>query len=156
MIAAGSVAHAEIKAGKDPEADFSTFQTYAWGDGTPAVNERVQGWIVAAVDRELQERGLRPAEWDDADLHVFTHVDADSHVDLWSNYVSSPTWTIGIISADLRQTLTGMLIVEVVDPSSENPVWLARATKNFTGPAQSARPKIDKLVTKVFKKFPKR
>ena len=42
----------------DESADFSHYQTYAWGKGAPADKEPLQAQIVRSIDEQLQARGL--------------------------------------------------------------------------------------------------
>ncbi|HSF07916.1 MAG TPA: DUF4136 domain-containing protein [Nitrospirales bacterium] len=46
----------------DTQADFSTYQTYAWAEGTPAKNSLMNHRIIPAIDKQLIGKGFRKVD----------------------------------------------------------------------------------------------
>ena len=143
---------AEVRIGLDENADFSAYHTYAWREGTPAANPKAQQWIVAAVDAELQGKGLRKVE-SDADIYVSTVAYGEIDTVLRGNYVQMNSW--GVITSHVEDKTTGNLIVDLIDPSKDDPVWRGVAKEAFQlNKLAKAEKKIEKIVKKMFKDFP--
>jgi hypothetical protein len=148
-------AAAEIKVDHEEGVDFGGYKTYAWQPGTDAAREPVQRAIVKAVDRQLKAAGLRPVRDRRADLHVTTHAYAKMDSSIRSNYVNLPTYDVGILSAEYITTTTGVLMVDLVDGATEQPVWRGMATEVMSDPDEAKLlKKVDKVTRKMFKRFP--
>jgi hypothetical protein len=143
----------DVKVDHDPAADFGSYHTYGWREGTPAASPEVQEWIVEAIDRELQEKGLRRVEGE-VDLYVSTVAYGQMDVDDRANYVRlRGGW--GVITSDVVESTTGHLIVDLIDAPSDEPVWRGVAEKVFKSPnLNKARKKIEKMIEKMFAEFP--
>ena len=114
---------AAIDVTHDPAASFDSYRTYAWTKGSDARTPQVQIWIVAAVERELEAKGLtRAAEGDDADVLVATHAVATSDLAVSSDYLQG-SYGWGIIRADVTQLTQGTLIVDIIDNGTSELVW---------------------------------
>jgi len=147
---------AGVKVNRDEEADFSKYQTYEWQKGLPAARHQAQDWIVAGVESELEARGLRKvAEGEQADLHVFSYAIGEVQGGSVGGFIRSPTYSYGIITTDTRAVLSGSLIVEMVDVEANRLVWSAVGEGTITqrGKAQA---KIEKIIGKMFSKYPRR
>lgn len=134
--------------------DFSAYHTYSWAPGTAAQREMAEDRIVQAVERELAERGLHRVP-SGGDLSVTTHVlvgeltlqqlDDPIHWDFWS----------GITDVDPFDLGAGTLVIDFVDPDSDDLVWRGLATKTVGPyPDKKLMRKIDKLIGKLLAKFP--
>jgi hypothetical protein len=114
---------ADVQIGHDAEHDFTAVRTYAWDAGTPAAKPEVQAWIVEAVDRELQAKGLRRVEGQ-ADVRVSTVAYAELDVFTRGNYVRLDRYdSWGVITSDVVDKSTGNLMVDLIDPATGEPVW---------------------------------
>jgi len=146
VVAGVSVEH-------DREADFSSYTTYSWGEGTPARRPDVQDLTVAAVDRELAARGLVKVDGGGA-LNVLTHALVDTHT---LEKLADPTyfkfWS-GVNIVDPSTLKTGSLVVDLQDAHSERIVWRGLATATVDKPFKKLGKKIDKVVAKMFRDFP--
>ena len=137
----------------DGEADFSSFRTYAWQEGTDARRASAQSTIMAAVEQELAGKGLTPAD-SDPDLYVATWVLVDRHTlaelskpDQWEY------WT-GVSSVDAYQVGAGTLIIDLVDAETEGVVWRSLSTGTVRGPAKKIRKRLPKMVRKMLLDYP--
>ena len=137
----------------DGEADFSSFRTYAWQEGTEARRASAQSTIMAAVEQELAGKGLTPAD-SGPDLYVATWVLVDRHTlaelskpDQWEY------WT-GVSSVDAYQVGAGTLIIDLVDAETGGIVWRSLETGNVRGSTNRLRKRLSKLVRKMFRSYP--
>ena len=148
-------AFAEIKVDHEPGVDFKQYNTYAWKPGTEAARPQVQQWVVTAVDRELKAAGLRKVKDRRADLHVVTHAYSTMAAQLRGNYIHLDVYDVGIITSDVIATTTGVLVVDLLDGESEQPVWRGMATEVMGLPSMDkVHKKVDKVTRKMFKGFP--
>jgi hypothetical protein len=146
---------ADVKTGHDEKVDFGSYRTYSWREGTPAVNPEVQEWIVGAIDRELQAKGLSRVD-DKADIHVSTVAYGELDIAMRGNYVRLNRYdTYGVITSHVVDQTIGNLIVDLIDPASDEPVWRGVAQEEFNSTKiHKAQKKIEKIVKKMFKDFP--
>ncbi len=134
--------------------DFTKYRTYAWGKGTPAARPEYQEWIVAAITRELEERGLRLATDEEPDLLVVSVAFAKLDFVTRGNYIHLDNWGVGIITNDVVGTGTGHLAIDLVDATSDKVVWRAVAEKAFSDKISKPQKTIDKITKKMFRAYP--
>lgn len=144
-----------VKVDHEAGVDFTGYRTYAWRPGTEAARPQVQQWIVAAVERELNSRGLRKVVDRRADVYVLTHAFAEMDSQVRGNYLHLDTYDVGIITSDVVATTKGVLMIDLVDGESERPVWRGMASEVMGLPSLGKiHKKIDKVVKRMFKSFP--
>ena len=134
--------------------DFTKYRTYAWGKGTPAAKPEYQEWIVAAITRELGERGLRPATDEEPDLLVVSVAFAMLDFVARGNFIKLRNSSLGLITSDVVGTGTGHLVIDLVDATSDKVVWRAVAEKAFSEEISNPQKKIDKITKKMFRTYP--
>jgi hypothetical protein len=156
----------KTSAGYDPNANFSTYKTFAF-DKTEARNPFVSGMIVAAVERELTARGLTIVEANPDLLVVYL---AAAGYDLQVSSV--PFYTVvnpaysGIITGSsptgMWNVTTGTLLIDLVDVKANKTVFRGTAKEvlerapsaNAAADAKLVSKPINKGVAKIFKKYP--
>jgi hypothetical protein len=135
----------EVKTHTDPDADFSTIRTYAWLPPAPAVRNVAPGvptnptltqealgpHIVAAVDRQLQARGLVKADPEVADIHVvyfaaMTTGMSQTYLGEYYGYITG--WPSPIAPGLAPSTSTtvfekGTIVVDVIQRASKRGIW---------------------------------
>jgi hypothetical protein len=147
----------------DKEVDFSQYKTYAWMDGTPVPNELMQRRIEAAIEAELEARGLTKATGT-PDLYVATHGSLDQETRVYADtfgYVGGPRrrgyrgWGRGATTTTARVTdiEIGNLMVDLVDAGKDELVWRAIGSGTLKKPEKMQKV-IPKAVGKMFKKYP--
>ena len=152
-------ASAGVQVDQDPQANFDNYRTFAWRGGTEAGRPEVQRMIVNAVERELTKLGFRRVEGAgaEADLYVTTTAMANIDSHLGGSAFNSDYYAIGLISAQVVATTRGSLMVDLLDGESGLPVWRGLASETMSLPDQEKlRKKINKVVGKMFKKYPSR
>jgi hypothetical protein len=150
-------AGASVQVDHEADADFESYHTYAWRPGTEAARPEAQQWVVQAVERELEARGMRKVSEDKADFYVVTHAFAEMNNQIRSNYVHLDVYDVGVITSDVVDTSKGVLMVDLIDGQSGRPVWRALAKEVMGNPSsKKVRKTIDKVTRKMFKDFPPR
>ena len=152
LLGAGpATAGTKVDVGHDPNVDFTAFRTYAWAKGTPAGREEIQAAVVAAIERELDACGLVKTG-QDADLLIESHAFGSGNPGL----ISRSAWGeyFGVVRVDIDTSTTGTLWVDLVEANSNEPVWSAAARADFTGKLDKVPARVDKIVSKMFRKYP--
>ena len=142
----------------DKEADFTKLRTFAWMEGTPAKNELNQKRIVAAIEKELGLKGLKPAEGV-PHLYVVTHVSTDQQVvmdststGMYGHSYWGGGW--GTTSVNVRTIPVGTLVVDLLDGATKNLLWRGVASDTMNPAPDKVEKKINQVVAKMFSKFP--
>jgi hypothetical protein len=148
------VAHAGVEVEYDEAVDFSKYETYMWQKGLPAARPEVQEWIVTAVRRELRARGLRQITEGEPDLLVATAAFAKYDGGVSGGFLYAQSWDVGIIISDIHNTAQGTLVVDLVDAEAGELVWRAIAREAVSGKPQKLEKKIDRVVKKIFRRYP--
>ena len=148
----------------DPDADFSRYRSYAWTDIREVRDPNVKKRLAAAVDRQLQTKGLVRKD-ESADLNVTMHprlskeYTVDPYDKGWDYGWGTWATSIGDLStgADAAKPVSvGTLIVDLVDPSTRQLVWRGIATSPFDSEAsiEQRRKLLDEVMKKLFAGFP--
>jgi hypothetical protein len=150
---------AKVTVDFDKSADFSTYKTYAWRPGTPAKDPLMQKRIQSAVDAELAAKGLTKTDGA-ADLYVVTHASSknEKQIDVNNLGYAGYRWHgwggWGPTTVNMYEIPIGTLIVDLLAGKSNELVWRGVATETLSDNPQKVAKLINKVVTKMFKKFP--
>ena len=164
LLASTSTVGQNVKVDVDKTVNFATFKTYGWAEGTAARNPYVSEMIVAAVESELNARGLTR---NDAAPDFKVTVMAATGVDLqgvgptWNN-VNYATWGGYSNPAAMVTVTTGTLLIDLVETKNNYSVLRGVAkgtlnggqTANAQADAKRVEKQIKKAVSKIFKKYP--
>jgi len=170
----------DVKTESDPKADFTVIQTYAWRPAPPIKrdtppdaisnptlsDEALGPHIIAAVDRQLQARGLRKTDTETADVHVVylaavSNAVASSYLGEHYGYITG--WG-SPVAANLAPTTAlsgyqkGTIVVDMVQRAANRAIWRGSVeAKIAEGRRLEDRIKrIDQAVEKIFQRFPVR
>lgn len=147
----------------DKSANFSTFKTFAFKEGTKSGNPLVDERIMNAITASLGAKGLTR---NDAhpDLYVVTHLTFDKQKDISAYSTNSGygpygwNWGGGWGTTDVRvrEILIGTLIIDLVDAGKGELVWRGMGVREVK--QQNKPAKIDKnvndAVSKILKNYP--
>jgi hypothetical protein len=129
------------------------YKTFVFDEGTPALRRAAQERIHAAVERELEAKGVRRV-FGETELNVATHVIVDRHSmadldrpDYWEYW-------IGVSSVDAFDVRGGTLVVDLVDMAQQRTVWRGVASIDVKGSVDKNLKLIDKMVKRLFSEFP--
>jgi hypothetical protein len=160
------LAHAQkTSAGYDPNANFSSYKTFAF-DKPGARNPYVNTMIVAAVERELTSRGLTKVS-SDPDLLVVYLAASGPNLQVASvpfYQVVNPAYSgmVGGASMAMWDVTTGTLVIDLFDRKAERTVFRGSATDvlqraastDLAADAKLVSKPINKGIAKIFKKYP--
>jgi Domain of unknown function (DUF4136) len=137
-----------IKAKADKQADLTRLKTYAWMPGWTSFVHDVDLQIVAAVDRELANRGFVKLESEPSDMLVTYAALQRTDVDLKSKRTGDPKLH--------RSYPVGTLVVLLLEPDTHRELFRARGDVPLaSGPAAIAA-QIDRMVAEMFERCPSR
>jgi hypothetical protein len=168
----------DIETNADPKADFTAIRTYAWRaplkfirDTPPDAlsnptlsDEALAPHIVAAVDAQLQARGLVKAEPDEADVHVvylaaITSKMSSTYLGEHYGYITgwgSPVPAGMAPTTSITAYQKGTIVIDVVQRSGNRAIWRGSVgTKVAEGRKLEDRIKrIQEAVERIFQRFP--
>ncbi len=168
----------EIKAERDPQADFSAIKTFAFlpptpmvtnvapgAKGNPNLTQEVMGpHIVAAVERELTKRGLVKAPEDTADVHIayfaaLTTGLSQSYLGEYYGYVTG--WGSPIapgLAPNTENTAyqKGTIVVDVVQRAAKRGIWhgMIQARIEQVRKLEDRVKRIDEAMHRLFERYP--
>lgn len=134
----------------DRKVDFSAYQSFAWIEGTAAVDPEVNQLISETIENELSVRGIFPDE-DEPDLQVVFYASAREEFQVEGGYRRD--WTDSC-AVTVDSHLAGTLVVDLVDAKENRVVWRAIATATVSGNPKKARSRIPSIIQKMFADFP--
>lgn len=142
----------------DSEADFSGYKTFAWQEGTPAVNPLMHKRVVRSIETQLVSMGMTKSE-ENPDVFVVYHValDQDRRVQVddfgyWGRW-RGPWYGAEVEVFDVQ---VGTLIVDLLDAGSGDGVWRGAAQQDLppNPKPEKIEKKLRKVLMKMFRKFP--
>lgn len=162
-----TVAHGQkTSAGYDQNANFATYKTFMFPNTNGARNPFVNTLIIAAIERELNSRGLTKVDAD-ADLRISYLAASGPNLqvaDVSFGYTVNPSY-IGIMpvaATSMWDVTTGTLLIDLFDNKTDRVVFRGTA-QDVLQRAPSADPvadakvvtkPINKGIAKIFKKYP--
>jgi hypothetical protein len=144
----------------DRAADFSSYRTYQWKEGTPAPDEQLQQQIEQAIGEQLAAGGLTRQE-SGGDLIVVSHISTarDTPGDVGDlGYGGWPGWGASsgrdAPSVEISELPGGTLIVDLVDSGTNKLVWRGVASGTIKGSSGKSGSNVEKKIGKLFREFP--
>jgi hypothetical protein len=146
----------------DPDADFSSYRSYAWLEKTtPSQNSLMDKRIMKAADFYLARAGMSKLP-DAPELYVVHHVGTQDKVDVTSygygygGRAYRPYGYGGGGGVDVTQYTEGTLILDLIDASTKQLVWRGTA-KDTVDPGKSPeaiQAKLDQVFEAMFQNYP--
>jgi Domain of unknown function (DUF4136) len=152
-----------VKTDYDRESTFAQYKTYGWLEkkdietkNNPLIyNELTDKRIKKAVEIFFPSRGLTPAN-ENPDLRIHYHIVVDNKASLHPEpygYNYSPYWQRSRM--DVYQYREGTLILDLMDPKSNNLVWRGWATDVMEmDEIDLSEVKINNAVAKILSEYP--
>jgi hypothetical protein len=152
-LALSTVAAAEIET-RD-RLGTRHYETFDFHEGTSARRAAAQQRIESSIEGELRAKGLLRVAGE-AELRVVTHVLVDRHtIEKLDERDYFEYWT-GVDAVDAFDLRAGTLVVDLIDAEQQRVVWRGVASSEVKGGSEKALRLIDKIVRKLFKRFPER
>jgi hypothetical protein len=138
----------------DHSVNFYTYKTFKWIQEPEPKEPFMKGRIVAAVNAQLQARGLRPVS-DGADLMIGANV-ATEEKHTWETYYSGSGWGWGSGWSETTEKTyeVGTLVVDLFDAKGKKLVWQGVATDTLSYKPEKRTRDYAKQIEKMFKNFP--
>lgn len=145
----------------DEGTDFSRYRSFdllSTPESSAEVSELVYKRVEEAVRRELEAKGLVPAD-DAPDLHVALQLGSRSRVqvtDMGYRYGAYEYGYYGPRDINVYEYDEGMLIVDLIDAGSDALVWRGRATRALpSNPSpEKSRELVNEVVAKLLAPYP--
>ncbi|KPK55344.1 MAG: hypothetical protein AMS21_13715 [Gemmatimonas sp. SG8_38_2] len=158
LAMAGCGSSMKVETDFDRAATFTDLETYDWAPPElagqqGAANPQSERRIIAAVERELGERGYRK-DSDAPDFLVGFVVVREEKIDQQTVLADS---VLGYVSAETRMRTyeEGMLVLFVARADDQKVIWQGAATETFQSPSREEVDKaIDEAVKKILSGFP--
>ncbi len=133
--------------------DFSPFKTYAWGVSPRPVNDPL--WherILDNIDAALAAKGLVKVNIGAGpDLIVVYTAGLRQNVS-YQGYSSGWWYRTGTIDRVVENE--GTLVVDLADPRQRTILWRGTATQTLSDKSEKNIQKLQKMVSKMFQKYP--
>lgn len=130
--------------------DFAAYQTFAWTEGTSAVDPQIDQTIVQSIENALSIAGIFPDEGE-PDLYVTYHASAKEEFEVkggqWRDWQNTEPITA-------ESHVAGTLVIEIAEASENRIVWRAIATATVTGEPKRSQKKVAEVIAKMFADFP--
>ena len=145
----------------DKQSDFTAYKTYAWAIGTPAKTPALAQRITEGIDSRLITKGLRKVEADAGpDLIVLYHAADGTNMQIntknsggynwgrrWDGGPDEPT-------TGNQDFIVVELTVDIGDAKTKKLLWLGNGIDYRKGKQSQMESVIDKILDKMFRKFP--
>ena len=140
----------------DHDADFSKYKAYAWIESKSPGSELAAKRIVAAIESQLETRGLQKTQGNDPDLAVVYNVGAKERVSVEGyNYgYGRYRWGGGTVRYDTTTYTEATMVVDLVDAKTHSLIWRGTASDTVSDNPEKNAKKISKAAEKMFKKYP--
>ncbi len=139
-----------IRVQHDRKVDFSEYLSFAWLEGTTAVDPEVNRIIQETIENELSIRGIFPDEAE-PNLNVVYHASARETFEVQGGYQRD--WE-GSGAVTVESHLAGTLVIDLVDAGRNRVIWRATATATVSGSPKKARGRVPSVIQKMFVDFP--
>src|SRR5687768_17066639 len=170
ILAAGCASQApQPTSMRDPQADFSAYETFALkdgpsGDASSQSVSIVEGYIRTAITAELENKGyVEAAAGTEPDLRI--EYEAVTEKKLKNNpfrigvgvggYGSNVGGGVGVGSPSAKNVTEGTLVIHAVDPVRKAEVWQGRASREL-GKGDIEPAVVQAGVAEVLRDFPAR
>jgi hypothetical protein len=151
LVAQGRPAPGKINSTYDKAAAFTTFKTYGWIAGQPAIDPAVNKTIVAAIDAEMAALGLTKVEGRAGDVTLRYLAVRSTSVDL-DKLEALEKQGGDTAGADVT---VGRLVIVMEDKASRR-IWAADGVERLNPAVAERDQAIKGIVTRMFETYPTR
>jgi hypothetical protein len=164
-----SVLAQDVRYNFDKQSNFSAFHTYKWvtiKDATK-LSDLADRQVKAAVDAELEKKGLRKSDSDVADLYIGYQAGVGQEKEYTSfdtGWGYGPGWYGGgwygggggMTTGQTSTIYIGQLALDMYSPSPKALVWRGVASKTLDPKAKPEKQQknLEKAIAKLLKNYP--
>ena len=151
-LASGIALAQKVSVQTDPEANFSSYKTYAWGpENNRSSNPMTDQMIMESIDSQLASHGFTKVQ-ENPNLLVMYHTGESSAVQ-WNSFGGFRGFG-GMGSGTINKVYTGQVVIDLVDPTAKKYVWQATASDSISSDQSKNQKEFTKAVQKIFSNFP--
>lgn len=146
----------------DREADFSKYKTYKYVQSEPVEDPLMDQRVVEAIETQMGEKGFTKAD-SNPDMVVTYHANHKENKAYvtdsfgYGGYGAGWRWGgMGMGNSTTRVVTheKGSIVIDMYDAKTEQMLFRGMATDTLSSKPKKNAEKINKAVTKVFKKYP--
>ena len=142
LLLVGCAGQIQTNTTYDDSADFAAYRTFAqapaptYATDMPGYSEITGRNIQEQIAKNLQQKGLQPAGWDDADLQVSFTLggQARQNTEYWGGW----GW-YGAGEVETENYVQGSLVIDMADRAKKRLVWHGFGTENLFSEGASRR-----------------
>ena len=146
----------------DGNVDFTKYKTYSWGRNTSSGNPAADERIIAEIEAHLTAAGWKQAPPDEGEVVVAEHATVTNDVSVDTFYTGWGTgwgWTgfgpgAGVGTTVSQSLRSGTLVVDMFDATTKKLIWRGTAEGALSTKPEENIPKVQKIIARLFKKFP--
>ncbi|HKD85814.1 MAG TPA: DUF4136 domain-containing protein [Terriglobales bacterium] len=143
----------------DRTANFANLHTYSWETSPHPAKGFWNDRIIAAVDKELQAKGLTKVDSNPDMWAVYSNSIKDQKQVVGTGYGFGPGWYWGgwgpdQVTYNTYVTKMGTLVVELADAKNKQLLWRGSATDTISDNSNKNINNLNKAVSKLFQNFP--
>jgi Domain of unknown function (DUF4136) len=150
----------------DKTVDFSRYKTYAWVQGFPVIDPRIDQYIIHSVDDVLRRSGLTQTKVSEADLVVTYNAARDSDLSVGTaldpTYAAtggvpvsgSSIWQTSGTGGGSTQVHKGSLNFEILDRKANRPIWSGTAKDSVSDKPGDHWSQVQKALDDLFHDYP--
>ena len=146
----------------DKNANFSSYKTYSWAEGTPAKNPLGHQRIIAGIEAQLAARGWQRVEGDSDVVVIYsaatttkTQIKTFDTGGPWGGYRWGwGRYGGGSSTTTVQEIPVGQLVLDMADVKNKSFIWRGTASDTLSDKPEKNQKKLDKALEKMFKKFP--
>lgn len=165
LVAGCAASGPTISSNKDPNADFSSIQTFGFmnplGTDRSGARTPLSQMLANSVIKELEMRGLRQAENPDVAINFF--VNTEQRMDVrqvptsgFHRYRHGRYRTWGGYETRIREFTQGTLALDIIDPQRSVLIWEGTAVGRLgRGNIEITQEQVDDVVATLLKEFPR-
>jgi hypothetical protein len=156
LLLVGCAGQIQTNTTYDDSADFAAYRTFAqapaptYATDMPGYSEITGRNIQAQIANNLQQKGLQPASWDDADLQVSFTLGGQARQD--TEYWGGWGW-YGEGEVETENYVQGSLVIDMADRAKKRLVWHGFGTENLFSEGASDET-LARAVDTVLAKYP--
>jgi len=153
LLLLGCAPHVTVKTTYDDTVDFTSYRTFGQGpppasvEGMPGYSEITGNKIQQRIAYDLEQKGLQPASWDEADLQVTFTLGGQARQQ--TEYWGAGWYAAGdITTADY---IEGSLVIDIGDRAKNRLIWHGYGSEDIFSHAadeQNVMRAVDALLAK--------
>lgn len=150
----------------DKTVDFSHYKTYAWVQGFPVIDPKIDQYIIHSVDDVLRRSGMTETKVSEADLVITYNAARDSDLSVGTaldpTYAAtggvplsgSSVWVTSSAGGASTHVRKGSLNFEILDRKANRAIWTGTAKDSVSDKPGEHWSQVQKALDDLFHDYP--